>query len=268
MPTAKPKLTPRAAPKVIAIKPITSWSYSRYSDYKECPLKFKLKHIDRIKEPPSAAMEKGIAVHKMAEDYIKGVACIDLDGKKLKLGQCPGELTGLKDELDRLKKLYKRKTLPMIIEDQWGFDSNWSEAAWDDWTGCWLRVKLDEAHYEVVEGVHYLYIRDWKTGKMSPYKNAEYMEQLELYALVALIMSVQENVIVVPEIGWTETGEFYPAEHERVTYSREDVPRLKAEWEKRVRPMFNDKTFPPKPNHSCKWCYFSVNGKNKGPCKF
>ena len=40
-----------ATKKTIPIKPLTSWSFSRYSDYKTCPLKAKLKHIDKIQEP-------------------------------------------------------------------------------------------------------------------------------------------------------------------------------------------------------------------------
>jgi hypothetical protein len=247
-----PKLAPRAAPKTIPIKPVTAWSFSRYSDYKQCPLRFKLKHIDKIKEPESPAMMNGLRVHTMAEEYIKG-----------KLKKLPPELVGLKEELAKLQKLYKRKTLPMIVEDQWGFDKTWNEAAWDDWANCWLRIKLDCAHYE--EG-NVLYIRDWKTGKMSMFKNTEYMEQLELYALCALLMSVVEDVVVVPEIGWTETGEFYPPENARITFSRADIPRLKKLWEKRIAPMFNDKTFAPKPNKGCQWCHYSA--AKAGPCKF
>lgn len=262
--TAK-KLTPRAAPgtRVIPIKPITSWSFSRYSDYKKCPLMFKLKHIDRIKEPPNEAMANGTWVHELAEAYIKGNPLKDRAGKPIK--GCPPQLEGLKPELDKLRKMYKRKTLPMIVEDQWGFDIEWNEAAWNDWANCWLRVKLDCAHYEDSTT---LYIRDWKTGKMSTYKNVEYAEQLELYALVALIMSAVEDVTVVPEIGWTETGEFYPPEDQRVTYTKADIPRLTKLWLDRIRPMFNDKNFPPKANSGCKWCHFRAGGPNGGPCKF
>ena len=58
--------------KVIPIKQITSWSFSRYSDYKLCPLKARLKHVDKHKEPQNDAMARGQAIHKLAEDYTKG----------------------------------------------------------------------------------------------------------------------------------------------------------------------------------------------------
>ena len=51
---------------------ITSWSFSRYADYKNCPLKFKLKHVDKLNEPPNEAMARGAAIHTLAEEYIKG----------------------------------------------------------------------------------------------------------------------------------------------------------------------------------------------------
>ena len=53
-------------------KMITSWSFSRYSDYQQCPAKAKYKHVLRMKEPPNDAMARGTAIHTMAEDYIKG----------------------------------------------------------------------------------------------------------------------------------------------------------------------------------------------------
>ena len=58
--------------KTIPIKQVTSWSFSRYSTYKQCPLKLKLSAIDRIREPGNEAMARGDAIHKLAEKYIKG----------------------------------------------------------------------------------------------------------------------------------------------------------------------------------------------------
>ena len=61
-----------AAKKVIPIKTITAWSFSRYSTYKQCPAKLKYSAIDKLKEPPNAAMARGAAIHTLAEDYVKG----------------------------------------------------------------------------------------------------------------------------------------------------------------------------------------------------
>ena len=46
---------------------VTAWSYSRYADYTQCPLKFKLKHIQRLPTKGSPAMDRGSAIHKEGE---------------------------------------------------------------------------------------------------------------------------------------------------------------------------------------------------------
>mgnify|MGYP000287582546 FL=1 len=176
----KPKAAPAAllTPKKAAItkvaKPVTSWSFSRYGDYRKCPLSFKLKHIDKIAEPKSAAMQRGIDIHNLAEAYVVG-----------KLAKLPPELALFKDEFAKLRKMYKAKKLPMIVEDNWAFTAEWEETQWNDWVRCWVRIKLDCAHYEEA---NVMFVTDYKTGKMNEAKNAEYMEQLELYALAALLL--------------------------------------------------------------------------------
>lgn len=118
--------------KPVKTPQLTSWSYSRYSDWRQCPLKAKLKHIDKIKEPGNAAMERGSKIHEDAERYIKGTA--------VKLAP---ELALFKDEFKMLRALYKKKALPMVVEDNWAFTATWTETAWNDWVNCWVRIKLD-----------------------------------------------------------------------------------------------------------------------------
>ena len=96
--------------KTIPIKQITSWSFSRYSTYKQCPLKLKLSAIDRIREPGNEAMARGEAIHKLAEKYIKG-----------ELRALPKELKLFADEFKKLRAQYKKKTNGMVVEDNWAF---------------------------------------------------------------------------------------------------------------------------------------------------
>lgn len=241
-----------ATKKVIPIKPLTSWSFSRYSDWRACPLKAKLKHIDKISEPPNAAMQRGNDIHHMAENYVKGT-----------LPKLPKELALFKQDFADLRKRYKAKKEPMIVEDQWAFTKTWEETRWNDWAGCWVRIKLDVAHYEG----NVLYKTDWKTGKYSDYKVAEYNEQLELYALASLLMSRREDVVVHPRIGWLDEG-FYTSPTDKagneLSYTKDDQSRLMKEWNKRVTPMMSDTRFAPKPNATCKWCFYGQAGKAKG----
>ena len=239
---------------IIPIKPLTSWSYSRYNDWRTCPLKAKFKHIDKLKEPGSPAMDRGNQIHKDAEAYIKAV--------KPRLAP---ELALFADEFKMLRALYKKKSLPMIVEDNWAFTKDWTETQWDDWVGCWVRIKLDCAHY--VEAGHLL-VTDWKSGKPSDYKTLEYMEQLELYALAALLLYPELDRVQV-RIGWTDVGQMYP--QEPLMYTPESTKRLLKEWNARVKPMMTDTKFVPKPNNNCRWCFFGEAGKTKGGpglCKY
>jgi len=244
-------LTPKKAALTKVAKAVSSWSFSRYGDYRKCPLLFKLKHIDKISEPKSAAMQRGIDIHNLAEAYVVG-----------KIAKLPPELALFKDEFTKLRKMYKTKKLPMIVEDNWAFTVEWEETQWNDWVRCWVRIKLDCAHYEE-PGV--MFVTDYKTGKMNAAKNVEYMEQLELYALAALLMAANpEEVTVKPRLLYLDTGDVYPPPGEEVVYTLANLPQLKKTWNQRVKPMMTATNFPPRANDGCRWCFYGQSGKAKG----
>lgn len=237
-----------------AVPRLTSWSYSRYSDWRSCPLKCKLKHIDRIKEPGSPAMERGNQIHKDAEAYIKG-----------QTAKLAPDLALFKDEFKTLRALYKKKALPVVVEDNWAFTAGWDQTRWDDWAHCWVRIKLDCAHH-VADNA--MVVTDWKSGRMREEKNVEYTEQLELYALSALLIHDWLEQVEV-RLGWTDAGAFWP--EAPMVFTRADVGKLKKEWNKRVKPMMSATSFPPKANKDCRWCFYGQAGKAKGGpglCKF
>jgi RecB family exonuclease len=245
-----------ATRKVIPIKKLTAWSFSRYSTYKQCPLKLKLTAIDKLKEPKNQAMERGAQIHDLAEQYIRG-----------KIVKMPPELKLFETEFKALRKQFKKSINGMVVEDNWAFTKDWDETAWDDWINCFVRIKLDCAHHddEVT-----LRIRDWKTGKFRPELNEEYMEQLELYALAALLLHAHIER-VIPELDYLDQGITYPEAGKELVFTRADIPRLKKLWEKRTKAMMNDTTFAPRPNDKCRWCFFGQSGKAKGgpgSCKY
>jgi CRISPR/Cas system-associated exonuclease Cas4 (RecB family) len=239
-----------------AKKKITSWSFSRYSDYRQCPLKAKIKYIDKISEPSNDAMARGSKIHEKVEDYIKG-----------KIVRLPKELKLVTDKLKMLKAMFKKITSRMYVEETWAFTSKWTATAWNDWAGCWVRIKLDCA-YLLVEDV--MIVVDWKTGKFREEMNADYVEQLELYALAALILH-PELKEVRPILEYVDQGIIYPPADKPLVYTQKDLTKLKKLWEKRVKPMMNDTVFAPRPNDKCRWCYFGQSGKAKGGpglCRF
>lgn len=245
--------------KKIPVKQITSWSFSRYSDYKTCPLKARLKHLDKITEPPNPAMERGSQIHNLAEDFIKG-----------KLKKLPAELNSFKDEFNKLKKIFKKVSESMVVEDNWAFTKDWDQTMWNDWTHCWVRIKLDCAHHENDDT---LVVTDWKTGKIRSESTEEYVEQLELYALAALLLHDHINV-VKPRLAYVDHGVLYPEpgtkDEERLTFTRDDIAKLKKLWATRTKAMVNDTRFAPRPNNNCRWCFYrkdnAANGG--GQCKF
>lgn len=218
------------------VKKITSWSYSRFSQYQKCPASAKYKFIDKLPEPPAPAMDRGIRIHKLAEDYTKGLI------KKL-----PEELKFYKDQFEILKS-----SKPMV-EQQWTFRQDWSQTTWNDWNSAWVRIKVDAACVDEST----LYVIDHKTGKPKD----DYDEQLSLYAM--------SGMLVMPQIKEINTQIWYldhdVAPIEKI-YKAKELKELQKGWEKKVAPMLNDTRFAPKPGNHCRWCAFS---KTKGgPCKF
>jgi len=231
-------------------KTLTSWSVSRYHTYKQCPLKAKLAFIDKIKEPPNDAMARGAAIHKLCEDFLKGT-----------IKTLPPELSKPKAEFQVERKRVAKRSLLTVVEDSWALTKAWTKTRWDDWALCWLRLKLDYAYEH--DGTT-LRIRDWKTGKFRPDNLDEYLEQLELYALVGMIMHPHIQR-VEPMLVYLDFGIVYPgADDQEIVFTRDDIPRLTKAWEARVKPMLNDTQFAPKPNRFCSWCHYRKSNKANG----
>ena len=188
---------------------IKSWSYSRYSTYAQCPYKAKLLYIDKLPMTRNDAMIRGDAIHKLAEKFLKG-----------ELPRLPAELKNFAEDFKELKALRKKKPEMISIEETWAMRSDWSETVWDDWAGCWLRIKTDVSHLTEEDNAPVCVITDYKTGKFRP--------------------DDQTN-------------------HEARHCTGADLVPLKKSWEKRVKPMLNDTKFAPKPSYLCKWCDFSAD---------
>lgn len=225
---------------------VTAWSYSRYNDYDTCPLMFKLKHIDKIKPPGSAAMDRGSDIHKLGENFLK-----DPKAKKP-----PAEYAYFADQMKELKALNPR------VELQLGFTSNWTPAYSSPrdphgWFArdTWLRIVCDvDVRYED----HTADIIDFKTGRRYDTNEA----QVELFSCAPFMED--------PKIQSVTTRLWYldqPVDNEVVReYTRKDFEAIKKDWTKKVKPMFVDKRFAPKPNRRCGTCHFRKT--NGGPCKF
>lgn len=227
---------------VVKLPPVTAWSYSRYADYKQCPAKFKFKHLMRLPDPGSPAMQRGNVIHKMAEDYVKSK-------RKPKL---PPELKNVAAELEHCR------TMGAIAEQAWGFRNDWAWTQRQGWFGddVWFRMKADVAvAYDDDTGL----VGDWKTGK----KYFANEEQIELFGAVSLMRFPNWTEVDV-RLWYTDQ----PADDNEIqrTFTAKEGELIRADWAKRSKPMFVDKKYAPTPNDKCGWCPFSK--AKGGPCKF
>lgn len=219
---------------------VVAWSYSRYADYKLCPAKFAYKHLDKLPDPGSPAMERGNRIHKMAEDAVR--AKIDI----------PPELEGVREQLEFLRDNYA------VPEENWGFRNDWSWNERNDWFGSdvWFRAKTD---VRLTYDDDTLLIGDWKTGK----KYFANEQQIELFALAGY-----RRFPFVTEVDtrlWYTDADPDDNEVQRV-YKVPELEKIQKDWTKRVVPMFKDRRFAPTPNDKCGYCPYSK--AKGGPCSF
>lgn len=244
------------ATRPTTLRLLTSWSFSRLSDYTTCPAKAKYKHIMKLPEPGNPAMERGLTIHKIAENYIKGA----LPAK------VPANLESFSQLFKDLRAKYKKKTpMAMMVEDSWAFTRTWTQTRYDDWANCWLRIKVDCAHYASLSELH---IYDWKTGRIRPERQEEYAQQLHLYATAALVLFPHVKV-VKPALKYLDEGVTYPdTPHDvkQLTFKRKDLPVLMKAWETRTQAMLHDDIFAPRPSASCRYCHYRQ--ENGGPCQY
>ena len=239
------------AKSIYTTRMFTSWSWSRLHDWEHCAFFAKLKHLDKLPVPGSPAMDRGAAIGKMCEDFVKGT-----------LKRLPQELKLFEEEFYELRKAYKVEgDKSIFVEQMWGFDKNWNPVAWDDWANCVLRVKMDLARF--ISPDHLLDV-DYKTGKLRDENIHEYEAQLHLYGTSTFHKFPQVQK-VSSSLAYLDLGVTYPTEAPTV-YERSQMGEMRKMWDARVKPMLNDTRFEPRPNDKCRFCHFRKS--NNGPCRF
>lgn len=237
---------------------IKAGSYTRLSNYEECPRRAQLSYVDRIPEPdrgePHARCPKnlvtgerewhndrGTRIHESADTYIRGMSN----------EYCP-ELKDFDEELKDLRQAYKDSKV--YTEQMWCFKDDWSVTHNRDWDGIWIRVKLDI--FLAVEGTRDEPIvacaADIKTGKKFG-NEVKHAEQMQLYP-VACFMKYPTLEKVHAELWYTDHDHIEP-----VIYTRAQAMRLVKNWNKRMDVMISDVVFKANPNQeSCKYCPYKL----------
>lgn len=266
-----------------ATKPrqFTSWSNSRYNDYAQCPARAHYKHIQKLPEPKSIYMDRGIQIAIIEEKFFKGeLRTLPTHKGRDKVMGVGNHQTPEKDwpkwdgnlakavknglaihhvAVPWLKEAKKQKD--MFCEENWGFSKTWQVVDYFDWNNCWLRVKVDVGWGHLTSTI--VHLRDNKTGKYNEYDIEKYMEQLRLYAAAGAARFPHVTEFHV-QLWFTDLGLQYPVEPLVIT--RAEALKLQKKFTKQVQPMFNDTRFDPKPNNGCRFCHFRKS--NNGPCKY
>ena len=204
------------------------WSLSRYNKWRGCAYQYLLESVlkgkDRkpmFKATPGRAMERGIAIHAKLEELLKG------------------NITGMPNELKLLsrevKNLIKYDAIP---EAPWTLTEEFRKTHPKDWSGAWLRAKIDAHHY-FDDGE--LLIVDLKTGQFNVAQ-----AQMDLYAAMSQFYYPEATNIRV-ELWFSDQGEIHGDD-----YTPKQSKDLWKRWVKRAKDMLSDRRWLPSPGPACK----------------
>ncbi|OQS15843.1 recombinase RecB [Nocardia donostiensis] len=220
-----------AEAEIVAARSRPALSPSRANDFKQCPLKYRLRTIDRIPEPPRLHAVRGTVVHAVLEDLYALPADHRLLERAEELARpawrrvlahrpevaellAEDEVEVFLDEVRALVRTYYR------LEDPTGFDPESCETRIEVELpgGAPLRGFVDRID---VAPTGQLRVVDYKTGRApGPAQETKALFQLKFYALMLL----RERGIVP-----TELRLIYLADAQILTYTPDEEELLRFE---------------------------------------
>lgn len=187
----------------------TPYSFSKIQVYKQCPNKFNLSYIQKIKYyNESLALEKGSFLHQQIEDYFNDE--ITLFNFKLHNTSQIQELNTLSSgiiESSKIKTITKYKNNPrfkIYIEDSLGFELQNKQLKVINYKKSSVMFKGFIDFYMLDSKTNTGIIIDWKSGKV-PQKQYTNNTQLKLYGLYIFLKYPNINNIKI---------QFYYLEHD------------------------------------------------------
>lgn len=205
------------------------WSFSRWEVFRDCPYRYAMQFIARVKTPDETnyAFERGNAVHKLSENFISG-----------EIRGVPKDLATFRQEFLAIRKL------DAVAEVDYTVNADWEPTASDDFDNAWLRAKLD-----IVVPADTLTVIDVKTGQQ---RTEKHEEQGSIYGMLALERHADDYDAVDVEFWYTDSGETLP-----LTFELSELDKLKRDWLKKIKPMLNGRLFPKTPSKdACRYCKF------------
>lgn len=214
-------------------------SWSRISDWNQCPRKFYLKYIEKgfPKEDASKSIHlvKGTAMHKQLEEYV--YARINgTDLSKVELSEAC------------------RNTVPLIEKIIGAFTQVWPErqvaVTYDFKPTTWFGSDVAFRSIWDFSGINpgHAVIVDYKTGKVAEY--ADECGQLHLSA--AMGNAVYEAQIVDIFYAFIEHKIIKPAKPLQLT--NDDFPHIQAFFKRIFDTVNSEKEWKARANQYCNWC--------------
>lgn len=222
---------------VSPFKSFERWSWSQLSTYRSCPFQARLRYIEREPEPekgPNDPRDRGIAMHKAAEDYLLGEVSTPVR-----------ELEPFIEVLDELKSANP------LVEHTYYLDSLWRQTTREN---AWLKF-IPDVHVTIAANL----TGDWKTGKKFG-NEVKHYQQMELYAVGAWCVD--------PSFDEYLTDLYYIDQKDMVThvFKPEQLEKARARLDIEANRMMQDKIHTPRPSkQSCKWCPYSPRGTGACP---
>ena len=242
-------------PRPLAISP------SRASDYKRCPLQYRLRAIDKIPEPSTEAQVKGTLVHAVLEEmfawpreertYPAAVKRLKPNWEKMR-EEDPTCAEPVKDEYQLLVDARTLLRGYFTMENPLGFDAHAQEMPVDFTlpNGVPVRGFIDRVDIAPTGEVR---VVDYKTGKKPlPRYSEDAQFQMRFYALVywrmfgvvptqlkLMYLKVMDSMILAPS-------------REELEYFERDLAEL---WWK-IEADGKSGNFRPQQSKLCGWCAF------------
>ena len=242
-------------PRPLAISP------SRASDYKRCPLQYRLRAIDKIPEPSTEAQVKGTLVHAVLEEmfawpreertYPAAVKRLKPNWEKMR-EEDPSCAEPVADEYQLLVDARTLLRGYFTMENPLGFDAHAQEMPVDFTlpNGVPVRGFIDRVDIAPTGEVR---VVDYKTGKKPlPRYSQDAQFQMRFYALVywrmfgvvptqlkLMYLKVMDSMILAPS-------------REELEYFERDLAEL---WWK-IEADGKSGNFRPQQSKLCGWCAF------------
>jgi CRISPR/Cas system-associated exonuclease Cas4 (RecB family) len=216
-------------------------SWSRWSDYDQCPRKFFLKYMDKspsFKMDPmkkSLHLIRGEQLHLQLENYALWKINVVTQPDLVKPEMLP-ETAALCPIIDRLFETSEF----VLPETQLAVNKEWKKTGWFD-KDAYYRAIMDLIAGRRNHGIMW----DYKSGKYQPY--GDECGQLHLSC-----------AMVIPMKGWDYIDVSYlfidSKRPEGLRVTQEDVPKLIKIFDERSDKVNSETQWAPKKNENCKWC--------------